>query len=150
MVVNQLQYFPFLHPHFCVVHLCAHVKTQHLLYNLYVLYVSTVASRFLSGVSPWLELKLKQSFPPTVVPICRVHWLCCPCAMAQFLVVRTRLFYADLTSPIKTNKWRSSEVTSKIQLSLSPSISIRVTGQSHHAVTKDCVGGGNRTRASSL
>ena len=35
MVVNQLQYFPFLHPHFCVVHLCAHVKTQHLLYNLY-------------------------------------------------------------------------------------------------------------------
>ena len=102
--------FPFLCLHFCTVNVCA----DHSIYSLYTLectqysmYVSTLASRIHSGIdhiftSPWLELKWQLHFVIFSVHICvhRINWLCNPCAMPQFLVVRTRLSCADSNPPV--------------------------------------------------
>ena len=53
-------------------------------------------------ISPWPELKWQLHFVIFSAHICvnRIHLLHRPCTMSQFLVVRTRFYYPDLTPPV--------------------------------------------------
>ena len=79
-------------------------KTQHLhiacMSPLWQAGYSLVLIAFI--ISPWLELNLELHFVTFSAHICvnRIHLLHRPCAKPQFILVRTRFSYADLTPPV--------------------------------------------------